>query len=51
MNVEVYDEALAEALEAMAAERIASATPWQRPERSPVVRLRNALAGLFRLYL
>jgi cardiolipin synthase len=51
MNVEIYDAALAEALERMAAERIESATPWQRPERSPLVRLRNALAGLFRLYL
>jgi len=51
MNVEIYDEALAEELEAMAAERIDSASPWRRPERSPLERLRNALAGLFRLYL
>lgn len=51
MNVEIYDAALAEALESMIAERIEGASPWQRPERTPPARLRNALAGLFRLYL
>lgn len=51
MNVEIYDSALAEALEAMIDEQIANAKPWQRPDRAPPERLRNALAGLFRLYL
>lgn len=51
MNVELYDTAFAEALEAMIGERIEGSTPWQRPERTPPARLRNALAGLFRLYL
>ena len=51
MNVEVYDEALAEALEALVSERKKNAHRYERVERAPWPRVRNSVAGLFRLYL
>lgn len=51
LNVEIYDEALGEALETLVAKRKAGARRYQRSPIEPLPRLRNALAGLFRLYL
>ena len=51
MNVEVYDEALASALEELVAKRKADAIRYVRESQGGWPRLRNSLANLFRLYL
>ena len=51
MNVELYDVELAEQLQALVDERITRAEPYEAGPQEPFARLRNSLAGLFRLYL